>query len=112
MEIVFRSKNLAKVCSSEELMRKRFGNRASGRLARHLVALEASTTLADFAKFPQTRCHELKGNRDEQISIDLIHPLRVVAEVSNNPVPRKEDGGLDWNRITALTIIDITDTHK
>lgn len=57
------------------------------------------------------RCHELKGNRAGQLSIDLVHPHRLILVPSGNPRPEKEDGGLDWDKVTAVTIVGIEDTH-
>lgn len=92
-------------------MEKELGKERGARLARQLVALEAAATLAEFAKLPQVRCHQLKGSRSEQISFDLTQPYRLIAEVAQNPIPRKADRGLDWDRIRALVIVEITDTH-
>jgi proteic killer suppression protein len=30
---------------------------------------------------------------------------------NHDPVPEKEDGGLDWTQVTAVEIIGIEDTH-
>ncbi len=57
------------------------------------------------------RCHELKGNRAGQLSIDLLHPHRLVFVPSSNPPPTSEESGLDWDQVTAVTIVAIEDTH-
>ncbi len=57
------------------------------------------------------RCHELKGNRAGQLSIDLVHPYRLILVPSADPAPQGEDGGLDWDQVTAVTLVDIEDTH-
>jgi proteic killer suppression protein len=58
------------------------------------------------------RCHELKGDRSGQLSLDLDHPYRLIFEPANNPAPRKADGGLDWKGVTAVVIIGVEDTHE
>jgi hypothetical protein len=60
---------------------------------------------------PQARCHELKGDRAGQLSVDLVHPYRLIFEPTV-PVPRKPDGGIDWKLVTAVTIIGVEDTHE
>lgn len=57
------------------------------------------------------RCHELKGNKKGQLSLDLKHPLRLIIEPANIDAEQKEDGGLDWASVTGIMIIDIEDTH-
>ena len=46
-----------------------------------------------------------------QLSVDLDGPYRLLFKPANTPVPLREDGGLDWSRVTAITILGITDTH-
>lgn len=36
---------------------------------------------------------------------------RLVFEPDQDPVPKKEDGGLDWARVTAITVVEIGDYH-
>jgi proteic killer suppression protein len=43
--------------------------------------------------------------------MDLDHPYRLIFEAANDPIPRKEDGGLDWMKISAIVIIGVEDTH-
>lgn len=57
------------------------------------------------------RCHELKGDRKGQLSLDLEHPLRLIFMPSDESVIKKEDGGLDWCSVKAVEIIDVEDTH-
>jgi len=59
---------------------------------------------------PGARCHELKGNRAGQLAVSLDHPGRLIFEPTK-PVPRREDGGLDWTRVTAIEVIEIVDYH-
>lgn len=92
-------------------MTKFFGDRMAKLIGRRLAELEAASTLADLAMLPQVRAHELVGNRKGQISLDLVHPMRLILVIANDPVPKKNDGGLDWNRVTEVEVSEITDTH-
>lgn len=82
------------------------------RLASRLQELEAVAVLEDIRSLPQVRAHELKGDREEQISLDLAHPKRLVVSVGDDPIPRHPDGGLDWTLITRVIIEEIVDTHE
>ena len=58
------------------------------------------------------RCHELTGNRKGQLSVDLDGPYRLIFKTAHNPLPRKEDGGLDWERVTAIVVLGVDNTHE
>ena len=93
-------------------MVKRFGPLRAKLLKRRLVELGAATSLEDLQALPQVRCHELKGDRKGQLSVDLDHPYRLILEPATNPAPKKRDGGLDWAKVTEITIVGIEDTHE
>ncbi len=38
-------------------------------------------------------------------------PYRLLFIVANDPCPKLESGGLDWNSITEIEIVGIVDTH-
>lgn len=44
--------------------------------------------------------------------MDLVHPYRLIFEPANEPAPLLSDGGLDWDRVTAVRIIGVDDTHE
>ncbi len=43
--------------------------------------------------------------------MDLDGPYRLLFQPADNPVPEKDDGGMDWSRITAVCICRVEDTH-
>jgi proteic killer suppression protein len=92
-------------------MVRAYGPELAGRLATRLQELDAATSLSDVRALPQARAHELTGDRDEQISLDLKQPYRLILLVADEPVPRRLDGGLDWDAVKAVTVSEIVDTH-
>jgi proteic killer suppression protein len=92
-------------------MVRTYGSDTARRLAARLAELEAATALEDLRSLPQARAHELTGDRDEQISLDLDHPRRLIIAVAHDPIPRKPDGGLDWTAITSVVVEEVADTH-
>lgn len=111
MDVSFRTRKLAKTCSSSREMAKTYGDQMGKLIGRRLAELEAASTLADLATLPQVRAHQLTGDRKGQISLDLVHPFRLILEVADDPAPKKKDGGLDWNRVTEVEVIEVTDPH-
>ena len=111
MQISFKNKKLAKILNSENELLKAYGADNGRRIARRMQNIADAANLAELAQIPQTRVHELSGDRDEQISVDVKHPYRLLLVSDHEDTPRKEDGGLEWNRITRVMIIGIEDTH-
>jgi plasmid maintenance system killer protein len=81
------------------------------KLQQRLMELKAATCLADISKVPPSRCHQLSGDRDGQLSVDLEHPYRLIFIPANDPIPVTKDGGFDWAKVTEIEIIEISDTH-
>ena len=111
MKIFFRTKQLQKVCSKEKEMKKSLGKKCSDRLGQRMTELRAADSLADVSYLPPPRLHELTGKEKGQFSVDLKHPYRLLFIVANDPVPTKDDGGIDLHSVTEIEIIDIKDTH-
>lgn len=111
MVIYFHTSKLQKLCSTERAAVQKFGPASAKKLMQRLQELDAAESLADIARVPPPRCHELTGNRKEQLSVDLQHPYRLLFIPANDPVPKTADGGLDWEKVTEIEIIEIADTH-
>lgn len=111
MEISCSTKKLAKLLGNQKEVLRTFGPDNGRRILLRLTQIAAADTLADLSRLPQTRVHELKADRNEQISVDVKHPYRLLMVPDHAETPRKPDGGLDWARITRITVLEIKDTH-
>ena len=76
-----------------------------------LAVLANAPTLATVPPTPPDQRHQLKEDREGQYAVDLIHHIRLVFAPNHDPVPRLEDGGIDIDRVTAITITEVTDYH-
>lgn len=110
MEIAFATDRLQQLCESAAKLRRKHGEGCAKKVQRRLSDLRAAETLADFEHLPG-RCHELAGDREGQVALDLSDGKRLVFEPDHNPVPTKADGGLDRVSVTAVTIVEISDYH-
>lgn len=90
---------------------REFGPEDAKKIKLRMAVLGAANCLADVPVGPPTRRHELVGNRAEQFAVDLKHPKRLIFEPNHNPRPRKADTGLDLEKITAITILEVEDYH-
>ncbi len=108
----FKNKKFEKECNDLKLLRREWGTEQARLIARRLTELAAADNLETMRLLPQARAHELKGNREEQISLDVKHPYRLIIIPDYDVPPRRKDGGLDWQKITKIKILEVTDTHE
>lgn len=111
MEIYFKTKRLAKICSKQKEAIRALGMTMAKKLQQRMVELNAADSLHDISRLPPARCHPLSGDRQNQFSVDLEHPFRLLFISTNEPLPRLPDGGLDLKKITEIEIIEICDPH-
>lgn len=111
MKIYFRSRKMKKRCNNSKKMLKAFGVNRSKKLKARLEDLRASTFLSDISHLPPARLHQLSQDKDEQFTVDLDQPYRLLFIVANKPIPRKKDGGIDLKKVNEIEIIKILDPH-
>jgi plasmid maintenance system killer protein len=111
VEINFDNSKLERECNNHRALIKRYGDRMASVIRRRLDDLDAAETLDELRHLPG-RCHELLHDRAGQPSLDFVHPERLIFVPALSPVPRKPDGGLDWQRVTSILILGIEDTHE
>jgi plasmid maintenance system killer protein len=111
MVIVFEDRKFEKQCNNKSKLIQGQGAIRAKKLRLRLDDLKAALTLEDMRNAPG-RCHELHGNLADHLSLDLDHPYRLIFVPNHEPIPRKEDEGLDWAQVTVVKIIGIKDTHE
>ena len=80
-------------------------------IQRRMTVLKNASNLSSVPSTPPMRLHQLTGNREEQFAVDLAHPHRLIFAPNHDPLPTREDGGLDRERITAIVILEVVDYH-
>lgn len=96
--------------SSQAKLRQQWGDDGARRVTLRLQQLAAAGTLADMRGLPG-RCHELAGKRRGMLAIDVHQGHRLILRPTNDPPPRKTDGGLDWSAIESVTVVEVVDYH-
>lgn len=110
MDILFATDRLERLCTDDRTARKELGRDGAKKLRRRLDDLDAAPSLATLRALPG-QCHELKGDRDGCLAVRLHGGWRFVFEPADEPVPRKPDGGLEWERVTAVRVVAVEDYH-
>lgn len=111
MEISFRTRKLQKEFSSGITLKRNYGNRMALTIMARVGVLKNAGSLQKVPATPPERRHQLKGRRDEQFAVDLVHPYRLVFEPDHSKLPRNEDRGIDLERVTAIRILEVVDYH-
>jgi plasmid maintenance system killer protein len=110
MKVSFQSSKFAKAANSESRGNRLWGARAA-KVRQRLLELLAADTLADVSRLPPPRCHQLGQDLDELFAVDVSANERLVFRLDHQPIPRKEDGGIDLTNVTAIVVLRIEDYH-
>lgn len=110
MEISFKSRKLEKQLTDPKEMAKSFGQLAR-KVNQRLKDLTDADNLAIIKSIPAARCHELTGDRKGELAVDVSGNYRLIFEPNHDPIPKKADGGLNWEEVTSIQIKDIQDYH-
>ena len=111
MEIQFRTRRLERVFESEREIRRVYGDAMAQVIRRRIALLVMADSLTEVPPLPPARRHSLSGTRRGQYAIDLAHPYRLIFEPNHNPIPLREDGGVDTDRVTSITILEVVNYH-
>ena len=106
MEINYKSKKLEKTVADLSTIKKHYGTMAKAVNIR-LNELKHADNLSEIRFLPQANCHELSQNRKGQLSVVVSGNHRIIFEPANEPIPTLEQGGLDWSKVTMITILEI-----
>lgn len=111
MDIRFRNGRLERVFGSAAALTKQYGQRMARTIQVRIGVLRNAKTLSMVPTTPPLRRHMLTGDRKGQFAVDLVHPYRLVFEPDHDPIPKREDGGVDLEKVTAIIIAEVTDYH-
>ena len=110
MEINYQDPDLKKYANDERLCVRKLGKERAEKFQKRLNQLDVAETLEDTRYLPG-HYHVLTEDRKGQWSCDLDQPYRLIFEPYEQPIPVKEDGSYDWEKITSVNIIEIVDYH-
>ena len=111
MDIGFSKRKIEKTFNAQSELLKAYGKLMARAIMMRMTVLRAARNLSLVPVTPPDRRHQLTEDRDEQFAVDLVHPNRLIFEVNHDPVPRKPDGGIDLEQVTAITIVEVIDYH-
>ena len=107
MDILFRSTELEALCCNERTQQKHPGAAGAKKLRSRLGDLDAASRVSELVA---GRPHPLKGDRAGEFALDLDGGRRLVFEPADTP-PVRDDGSIDWHRVTRVRITYIGNYH-
>jgi plasmid maintenance system killer protein len=113
LEIEFKTKKMAKTASSLQKLEQAYGRHAK-KIYLRLQQLQAANNLSIYEQLdPLARLHQLSGDRDEQFAVDVSPNYRLIFEVANVPIPRKENdtSAIDRSQVTKITILELSEDY-
>ena len=111
VDITFRTRKLGKIFNSEKELKRAYGDRRARVIKMRLAVLREAPTLSQVPTTPPIRRHQLSSNRAGQYAVDVVHPYRLIFKPDHAPVPKRDDGGTDTDRVTAINILEVGDYH-
>jgi len=108
VQITFASKAIQRLCEEEKHQLKQLGTKRAKRLKNRLSELRA---VQNVSQLQLGRPHALTEDRAGQYSVDLDGPMRLLFEPTDQPPPTLAAGGIDWQQVTSVRLLEIGDTH-
>lgn len=112
MEITFRKRKTQREFKSPSSLDKAYGTRSARQIALRMAVLANAPNLAAVPTSKPERRHQLSGDRKGQYAVDAGGGFRLVFEPNHDPIPKREDGGVDTERVTAIRILEVRDYHR
>jgi len=110
VKIFFKSNKLERQLTEPASIKRAYGTMAKA-VYQRIKEMKASENLEIFMTIPAARCHELSGKLSGFFAATVSKNFRMIFTPSHNPLPLKSDKGLDLQKITSITILDIEDYH-
>jgi proteic killer suppression protein len=110
MNIRYHTRKLEKTVESFATIKKNYGTRAR-QVDQRLDDLKTVTSLARMYEIPAAHCHELSADRPGEFAVSISPNHRIIFIPDHDPVPRKEDGGIELSMVDSIVILAIGEDY-
>jgi proteic killer suppression protein len=110
MKVLYQNNKLEKQLSSASEIKKAFGKNAN-KVEQRMSEIKSSPNLAVLMQIPAARCHRLKGDLAGEWAVSISPNHRLLFQIADDPVPRKDNGEIDTILVKEIKIITTTDYH-
>lgn len=110
MKITFKNNKLEKSLTTDKGLARTYGELAK-KIKQRINQLTSADNLEVIAKLTELRLHPYIGKDKGTWSIDIHKNWRILFTINQDPIPTKEDGGVDLKEITIISIESVKDPH-
>ena len=110
MKLSFKSWKLEKSLVTDKGLFKAYGEKAR-KIKQRISELRSAENLETVKRLPALRLHQHQGKDKGRWSIDIWKNWRILFTIDMEPIPRKDDDGIDLSRITDIRIESVEDPH-
>jgi toxin HigB-1 len=107
MDISFSDSRMQRRCESERDLRRTYGANCAKKILARIADLAAVASLDECRGLPG-HCHELNGDREGQLAIEVARGRRLIFE----PAHGCPSGAMVWTEIDAIVLVEIVDYHS
>ncbi len=80
MQIEYKTGRIEKICTNAYEAEKKHGREMAVKIRMRIRQMESAQSVEELMSTGLGRCHLLKGDRQSQYAVDLVHPYRLVFE--------------------------------
>ena len=110
VKIYYKDNDTKEYINNNSKVKKDKGTAVAKKLNKCLTTLAYEENLKWLVVKRVLGTHQLTGDREEQFAMSLDKKVRLIFEVKK-PIPRKDDHGIDLERVFAIQINEIKDYH-
>lgn len=111
MQLGYATRKLERLCTSSKELAKTFGAEVGRAVGVTIFALENFTSLETVPTDRPFRRHLLEGRRKGQWSVAVKNGVCICLAPDHDPVPKRDDGGVDLQSVTRVTVTYVGDYH-
>ena len=108
MKIAFINQDVESLCKITKLAAQKLGALSAKKLRTRLTELFNADHVGELVA---GRPHPLTRDKQGCYAVDLHGGHRLVFKPTMQPPPAKSDGSIDWNQVSAITIVELGDYH-
>jgi len=97
--------------NTERLLVRNRGAERARKIKARKTQLEDAVNM-DQLRYLPGHYHALSENLHGLYAADLDGPYRLIFEPNELPLPELPDGGLDWSKVTKVTILGVINYHE
>ncbi len=110
MDIGFKNLHLRELCENSRSAKQELGEACAKKLHARIADIQAAASVSVLVV---GKPHPLTGKNDYmKYSIHLDKGMRLLIEPDHDPIPSRDDGGIEWNQVTKVKITYIGNYHE